>query len=191
MLLLTLRGTATCYYGDEIGMMNVDIPPEKLRDTAGYTPSDAKRFSRDPERTPMQWDAGPNAGFCPAGVDPWLPLAGDYERVNVAVQDQDPQSTLALFRSLTALRRETPALRVGSYRSLDAGVNAVFAYERQHIGTRLLVILSFSDAPQLLNLHSAAKQGEVLFSTELDREGMESLAEFRLRANEGVIVRVA
>lgn len=190
MLLLTLRGTATCYYGDEIGMVNVDIPLEKLRDTVGYNPSDAKQLSRDPWRTPMQWDAGPHAGFCPTGVEPWLPIAGDYERKNVTVQDQAPRSMLALFRRLTTLRRETPALHVGSYQSLDTGVAAVFAYERQHIGTRLLVMLNFSDAPQMLDLRASAKQGEVLLSTELDREGAENLAEFRLRANEGVIMQL-
>ena len=190
MLLLTLSGTCTCYYGDEIGMMNVDIPPDKLRDTAGFNLSDAKKFARDPWRTPMHWDASPNAGFCSADVEPWLPVAGDYQRMNVTLHNQDPQSMLALFRRLTALRRITPALHIGSYRSLDTGVNAVFVYERQHSGTRLLVALNFSDAPQMLDLSSGAGQGVVLLSTELDREGAESLAGFRLRANEGVIVQL-
>jgi alpha-glucosidase len=190
MLLLTLKGTAICYYGDEIGMMNVNIPPEKLRDTVGYNPSEAKQFSRDPWRTPMQWDADPNAGFCPTNVEPWLPIAEDYRRINVAVQDQDPRSMLALFRRLTALRREIPALYVGSYRSLDMGVSAVFAYERRHTNTRMLIILNFSDLSQILDLRPTGTSVKVLLSTELDREGVESLEEFHLRANEGVIVQI-
>jgi len=194
MLLLTLRGTPTCYYGDEIGMVDGDIPPEKMQDPAGLNQPDIKGLSRDPERTPMPWDAGPNAGFCPAGVDPWLPVAQDYRQVNVAVQAQDPRSMLTLFRRLTALRRETPALSVGSYRSVTVGRVArptVFAYERRYENTRLLILLNLGDGPQRLDLSSAAGRGEVLLSTELDRDGWESLARFHLRANEGVILRPA
>ncbi len=64
MLLLTLRGTPTCYYGDEIGMQDVPIPPEQLQDPQG---KDDPRHSRDPQRTPMQWNVSVNAGFCPLG----------------------------------------------------------------------------------------------------------------------------
>ncbi len=162
MLLLTLRGTPTCYYGDEIGMVNVDIPPDRLRDTAGYAPAkpEAIRFSRDAERTPMQWDATSGAGFCAAGVAPWLPI-GDNQKVNVAAQDKDPHSLLSLFRRLTTLCRETPALSVGSYRSLDVGAAPAVAYERWHAGVRLLIALNFSAEPRVLDLSSAADQGEV------------------------------
>ena len=118
MLLLTLRGTPTLYYGDELGMQDVPIPPERAQDPWG------KRvglgLGRDPARTPMQWDAGPSAGFCPADAEPWLPLAPDYRQVNVAAQHADPRSTLALTRRLLALRRASPALALGSYRPLGS-----------------------------------------------------------------------
>ncbi len=82
MLLLTLRGTPTCYYGDEVGMSDVDIAAEKRRDRAALNQPGVSGVCRDPERTPMQWDAGPNAGFCPAGSEPWLPPAPDWPQVN-------------------------------------------------------------------------------------------------------------
>jgi alpha-glucosidase len=189
MLLLTLRGTPTCYYGDEIGMVDAEIPPDRLRDTTGYDhPSDALRFSRDPQHTPMQWDASRNAGFSLGDAEPWLPVGADAAHVNVALQDRDPRSMLTLFRHLSALRREHSPLSVGSYRSLDPGNERVFAYERRAGSSRLIVALNFTGAPQAAELGSEG--GEVLLSTELDRAGPERLSPFRLRANEGVVVRI-
>jgi alpha-glucosidase len=92
-------------------------------------------FGRDPARTPMRWDGSPNAGFCPEGATPWLPVAGDRETVNVEAQERDPRSMLSLFRRLTGLRRELPALAVGSYAPLDVGGEDVFAYLREHGGS--------------------------------------------------------
>src|SRR5690606_1763307 len=80
MLLLTLRGTPTLYYGDEIGMEDVEIPPDQIQDPAELN-APGLGLGRDPERTPMQWDDSPNAGFCPPDVQPWLPVAPDYEQV--------------------------------------------------------------------------------------------------------------
>ena len=76
VLLLTLRGTAQLYQGDEIGMGDGPVPPERRRDQVG----------RDGCRTPMQWDGSANAGFCPPGAEPWLPVAPDHDRVNVEVE---------------------------------------------------------------------------------------------------------
>ena len=78
MLLLTLRRTPTCYYGDELGMTNVRI--RKPRDPFGLRVAGQ---GRDRARTPMQWDAGPNAGFCASGVAPLLPVGSNYRTVNV------------------------------------------------------------------------------------------------------------
>ena len=122
MLLLTLRGTPTCYYGDELGMANVHIPPEFLQDPQAVNqPEIADIVGRDPARTPMQWDASPNAGFAAAGVQTWLPLADDYRTRNVAVQSADPTSMLSYFRALTALRESSPALVVGDYKAVGYG----------------------------------------------------------------------
>jgi alpha-glucosidase len=94
MLLLTLRGTPTLYYGDELGMPDVAIPPERAQDPWAEA-------GRDPERTPMQWSDGPGAGFTDG--EPWLPF-GDPS-INVAAQREDPRSMLHLHRELIALRR--------------------------------------------------------------------------------------
>ncbi len=165
MLLLTLRGTPTAYYGDELGMVDVDIPLAKMQDPAGLNEPDVKTASRDPERTPMQWDGGPNAGFCPPDVEPWLPLAPDYETVNAQVEDGDPTSMLWLFRRLVSLRRTQNALTRGRYRSVPAGSGQVFAYERAFEGARLLVALNFSSEAQTVNLAAVAPRGSVLLST--------------------------
>src|SRR6185503_17285360 len=102
MLLLTLRGTPTMYNGDEIGMHDVDIPPELVQDPQELGVPGIG-LGRDPERTPMQWDASPNAGF--TSGTPWLPLAANYRTANVAAEHDDPASMLTLYRRLIALRR--------------------------------------------------------------------------------------
>ena len=193
MLLLTLRGTPTCYYGDELGMQDVEIPPEKIQDPPAVNqPEIAHIVGRDPERTPMQWDASPNAGFAAPDVkDLWLPLAANYMEVNVANQLRDPQSMLNFFRKLVAYRKGSSALLWGSYRSLnldspEAGLNC-FVYERQAGDQRLVVALNFSGQDQELSL-AGLGTGIIVLSTGLDREDEVDLASFTLRANEGCII---
>ncbi|MDQ5825497.1 MAG: alpha-amylase family glycosyl hydrolase [Chloroflexota bacterium] len=188
MLLLTLRGTPTCYYGDELGMTDVDIPPDKEQDPWGINVP-GQNLGRDPERTPMQWDASEYAGF--STVEPWLPVAPDYATVNVDVQQQDPCSILSMFQALTALRRETPALSLGTYRTVESGEPDVYAYLREHDGDRVLVLLNFGPRERPLDLSAIAPTGQVLLSTEMDRTGNANVDNFRLRANEGVVVRLA
>src|SRR5207248_3597071 len=125
MLLLTLRGTPVCYYGDEIGMHDVPIPPDMVHDPQeNLSPG----YGRDPERSPMQWDAGTNASF--SSVTPWLPVADDAGANNVAGQCHDPTSMLTLFRRLLSLRRALPPLTMGDQRTLDSGCDDVLAYLR-------------------------------------------------------------
>jgi alpha-glucosidase len=191
MLLLTLRGTPICYYGDELGMANTKIPPDRLRDRDAMTLADAVRLTRDPERTPMQWSAGANAGFSPAGVEPWLPVANERDRINVETQDRDPRSALNLFRRLTDLRRRTLALSVGSYHEIDiAPADSVLAFERRAAGARYVVALNLVARTNTIDLSAVKREGEVVVSTEMDRDGVEDLGQVRLRPNEGVVVRV-
>jgi alpha-glucosidase len=141
MLLLTLRGTPTIYQGEEIGMRDVPIPPDRVQD-----PWERRvpglGLGRDPVRTPMQWDAGPGAGFTTA-PEPWLPLSADHRAVNVSAQEADPGSMLALYRALLALRRAEPALSVGALDAV-AAEGDVLTYERRHpaTGRRLRVALN-------------------------------------------------
>ncbi len=116
LILATLPGTTVLYYGDEIGMADVAVPPELQRDRMTRTDPNG---SRDRARTPMQWDASAAGGFTPAGVPPWLPT-GDTAACNVADQARDPASTLSFCRSLIALRRVELGGRVASYELLPS-----------------------------------------------------------------------
>ena len=186
MLLLTLRGTPTCYYGDELGMQNGAVAPELMHDPQG---KDNPEHSRDPQRTPMQWDSSHNAGFCPPSVKPWLPVAADYQTSNVAVEQGDPRSFLTLVQTLLTLRRARPALTVGSQQSLDQPNPTCFVYQRQHADQRCLVALNFSAQDQVVTLPGQG-QGRVLLSTYLDREGVIPLSEVHLRGNEGLLIEI-
>ena len=181
MLLLTLRGTPTLYQGEEIGMTDVPIPPERVQDPWERNVP-GLGLGRDPERTPMQWDASAHAGFT-TGV-PWLPLAPDYRTVNVAAQAADPRSILALYRALIRLRRAEPALSVGGYRA-GSSDESVLSYERHHDGRRLLVALNMSGARQAL---SGIRSGRILVSTALDRQDEQVRDALDLRPDEGCVV---
>jgi alpha-glucosidase len=182
ILLLTLRGTPTMYYGDELGMHNVPIPPGRIQDPA--TKAGPGR-GRDPERTPMQWDAGPNAGFTTA--DPWLPLAADYVTVNVAAERADSASMLSLYRRLIALRRAESALAIGSFRGVPAKGD-VLAYVREFADRRFLIILNLGSSPASLTLPDAGLHGRVVIGTHPDREGSAIVGRVELRGDEGIVV---
>jgi alpha-glucosidase len=192
MLLLTLRGTPTTYYGEEIGMENVPIPLELVQDPPAVNqPELAHIVGRDPERTPMQWDASPNAGFTAPGVTPWLPVAGDYVERNVARQASDPTSMLSLYRTLSALRQAEPALSVGDYASVESGSEDVFAYLRSAPGAaRFLVVLNFSPRPQILNLSHVAQEATIAVSTDMVRKGLVGLSELALGPDEGLVLQL-
>jgi len=182
MLLLTLRGTPTIYQGEEIGMQDVPIPPGRVQDPWERNVP-GLGLGRDPVRTPMQWDRGPNAGFAPAGAEPWLPLASDHAVRNVAAQEADPRSMLSLHRALLALRRAEPALSVGSHAPVAGAAEDVLAYERRDgaTGRRLLVALNLGGEER--GLPHAASGSRVLLSTRLDGG-----AAPRLRPDEGVVL---
>jgi alpha-glucosidase len=189
LLLLTLRGTPTLYYGDEIGMHDVDIPAGQEQDPFGKRVP-GMGLGRDPERTPMQWDSSPNAGFANASVKPWLPVASDYHQINVTAQLDNPRSMLSLTHRLIALRRATPALHAGSYQSVGSVPDDCLVYLRQHGTQRRLVAINFSGQEQTLRLPDLGT-GRVILSTELDREEPAALSAFRLRGHEGCIIELA
>lgn len=184
VLLLTLRGTPTIYYGDELGLPDVPVPPERMHDPQGLRLG--PEFSRDPARTPMAWDASPHGGFTTG--TPWLPLHDDLATRNVAAQRDDPDSTLALYRRLLALRRERRALAVGDFTPIEAHGD-VIGYLREHGGERLLVALNLGNQTQTLDIQDYA--GTVLLGTHRDRENDRVASYLELRPNEAVAVDVA
>jgi alpha-glucosidase len=182
MLLLTLRGTPTCFYADELGLPNGEIPPDRVVD-----PQAAAGRTRDVSRTPMPWDDGPNAGFCPADVEPWLPVTVPPEG-SVARQDREPRSSLALTRALLALRRNSIALRLGTIELLGPAEPEVVAYMRRAGAEQVLVALNFGGRDLRLDASAAGNRGTLRCATGLDRDGPVDLFALTLRPYEGVVV---
>jgi alpha-glucosidase len=187
MLLLTLRGTPTMYYADELGMSDVAIPANRIQDPFEKNVP-GMGLGRDPCRTPMQWDESANAGF--SVVEPWLPVSDDYPVVNVRSEETDPQSILALYHHLLSLRRSHEALSVGSYEPV-ATTGHLLAYVRKTQSERFLVALNFGPDPHELSLDALSGAGRVLLSTHLDTDAGASIGSVGLRANEGVVVELA
>jgi alpha-glucosidase len=179
MMLLTLRGTPFLYQGEELGMRDGPVPPDRIVDVDG----------RDPERTPMHWDASPGAGFTTG--EPWLPIDPEHERVNAAAQRGDATSMLSLYRRLLQLRRGSPALRQGAYASLTSAPDGVFAYLRTTSDEQLLVALNMTSDPVRFAATPQGAGGQLELSTDPGRHiGQVPLAALDLGPDEGVIVRL-
>ena len=158
--LLSMRGTPYTYYGDELGMTNIDFQNiEQYQDIAainGYQKAlsegadmelhmQALNFlSRDNGRTPMQWDSTEHAGFSTA--TPWLPVNENYTEINVAAQESDPNSVLNHFRAMTALRNNNQVLVYGDYEILEPDHEQIYAYTRSLGEDQMLVLLNFSES---------------------------------------------
>jgi len=158
LMLLTLRGTPFFYYGEEIGMQTT--PPQhraEVRDPVGklYWPANK---GRDGERTPMQWSAGPNAGFTSA-AQPWLPIPPGARARNVDIESRDPSSILSFFEEAVRLRRASPALLDGDYRTLGDDPR-VLAYRRRVASQTMIVVLNMSSHAAAVRLDPSGWGGE-------------------------------
>jgi alpha-glucosidase len=185
MLLLTLRGTPTLYYGDEIGMQQVAISPEHMRDPFEKNVP-GLGLGRDGERTPMQWNAMPFAGF--SETEPWLPVADDAGTVNVADQRRDGCSLLNLYRDLIQLRRSHRALQFGTYRPIEASGDLLL-FARELPEERLVVALNLGTAR--FRLWSAGLGGRIIVSSRCDRQGETIRDAFELHEEEGLVIQLA
>jgi alpha-glucosidase len=186
MMLLTLRGTPTMYYGYEIGLGRIEIPPDDVQDPWEKN-EPGRGLGRDPQRTPMQWDASANAGFTQAR--PWLPVDAGFATRNVAELSRDPGSILNLYRTLIALRRRHPALHAGRYAAVTTDRD-VLAYEREHGADRLLILLNMAHRHHTFRRPAAAPGAVIIASTQLDRAGELVNSEVELRPDEGLVVRL-
>ena len=184
MLLLTLRGTPTIYYGDEIGLEQVPVPPDRVQDSWEKN-EPGLGLGRDPCRTPMPWDASPNGGFTTG--EPWLPLNGDWTTRNVASERADPASMFSLYRDLLALRRATPALSLGAYAEISAA-EGVLAYERRHGEERIAVALNLTAEPKTVALPGDAAWSP-LRSTLGTAPGQSRRGTLALGPDEGMVLR--
>jgi glycosidase len=180
-VLCSVRGQATIYQGQEIAVPNTYIPLKQGRDTLAkrfsWIPEPVnrrlgERINRDEVRTPMQWNPSPTGGFCPPGVEPWLPVNPLVGERNVETQRADPHSMLHLYRALLALRRERSALRGGRLDLVPGAGHEVLAYVRSDAQERILVAGNFSDAPGSVPLGGT---GSLLLGThpEVSAAGVE------------------
>jgi alpha-glucosidase len=182
MLLLTLRGTPTIYYGEELGMTNVPVAATEVQDPAEKN-EPGLGLGRDPERSPMPWDSSPAAGF--SKRKPWLHLGPEHDRVNVQNLSRQPDSILKLYRALIQLRRTNEALISGAIQEVAAD-GPVLRYERideaQHFG----VLLNLGQTPQTVDVI----KGRLVISTFMDRENESVAGKVFLRGSEGIIVKL-
>lgn len=188
-LMLTLRGTPFLYNGEEIGMSDWPVADvaqfqdnvsvwlyQSVMEESGAQPAEALKLAndrgRDKCRTPMQWANAANAGFCPAGVRPWLPVNPNYAQgVNVADQMNDPSSLFHFYRRLLHLRRQTPALIAGDYQPLHQTATDYLAFLRQTEGQTCLVVLNMSAQSCTLSFDLDADTVHPIFSSKA-RQGM-------------------
>ncbi|MDX1752678.1 MAG: alpha-amylase family glycosyl hydrolase [Salinimicrobium sediminis] len=185
MLLLTLRGTPTIYYGDELGMEDVDIPEDKIKDPQALNEPGVGR-SRDPERTPMQWDDSQNAGFSTGA--PWLPLSDDFKEVNVKKQWDQKGSMLKLHRDLLKLRAEEAALNIGEYIPVFTKKD-LLSYIREHKNLKFLVVLNLGTSEIIFEPELEWK-GSVLISTHPEMEGKELKNKTKIAPNMGLLIKL-
>ena len=187
MLLMTLRGTPTLYYGDEIGMLQAAIAPEDVRDPFERNVPGIG-VGRDGCRTPMQWDGSSFAGF--SAVQPWLPIAADFREKNVEIFRKDKASLYWLYRRLIQLRRNHPALAQGTYSSVTA-CGEVLLFVRGLPEDRVLIALNMGDKPVPVTFAKEDLPGWVLLSSFGDRDNQELTGHIDLRGNEGLIVKLS
>jgi alpha-glucosidase len=183
VLLLTLRGTPTLYNGDELGLENVPIPPERARDPFGIAQPGTDQ-GRDPVRTPMPWDRTAHCGFTTG--DPWLPLGHDHALRSVEVQQRDPSSMLTLTRALLDLRHREPALALGSWAPVTVEGD-VLAYARALGERRAVVVLNLEAIPKVVRFAEPC-DGRIELSTHHGRAGERIGPQIELGADEAVII---
>jgi alpha-glucosidase len=143
VMLLTLRGTPFLFQGEEMGLLDAVIPPDRVVDPGG----------RDGCRAPLPWDGTDHHGWiAPEGIEPWLPFPDESSTRNYASQRDDPDSMLHLYRRLIACRRRHPALSLGDFVLLDAP-DGVLAYRRTLDDEACAAIINFTDAAVAIDHH--------------------------------------
>ena len=184
VLLLTLRGTPTLYYGDELGMPDAQIGADQVRDPAEKNQPGIGQ-GRDPERSPMLWENVENAGFTVAGVATWLPMVWDWPKFTVETEDADWGTSLKLYRALLALRRARPELYAGEILEVVAA-SGVLSYVRRLGHGQVQVFLNMTDEERWME----CGPGRLLLSSALDREHPVVQGMLELRANEAVVIQM-
>lgn len=183
VMLLTLRGTPFLYYGDELGMEDVEVTVEGRKDPWGIR---LNFLSRDGARTPMRWNSSADGGFSlrESGEQPWLPIGPNVETVNVDYELADEESILNLYRRLLAFRKNSVALRRGSFLTHPSSTEELLVYRRESDDETVTVALNFGSTATEVKLRA----GKVVLST-VDPLRVDTFRKsLELRGGEGVIV---
>jgi alpha-glucosidase len=162
LLLLSLPGTLTIYYGEELGMQDVLVRPQEAQDPAERR-QPGIGMGRDPERTPMPWDDSPQCGFTTG--QPWLPIGEANRSVNVQSSSRQPDSMFALYQRLLRLRRAEPVLVSGQLSEMSAG-DDVLQFVRSDGKKRFRVVLNLAEEARRV----AVQRGVISACTNLRRE---------------------
>ena len=176
VLLLSLPGTPTTYYGEEIMMTNVVVPPNQTQDV--YQ-------GRDQERTPMQWTDGPNAGFTTGS--PWLPLATNYTTYNVLNESQSNSSMLSLYTQLAFLRQQFISFDY-SLDSIEGNVLSFHRYDKSSC-VDYLIVINFSNESTAVGVKSPPLHPQLLLSSMLDKSGPIDLSSLSVRGGEALVIK--
>ena len=216
LLLHMHRGTPYVYQGEELGMTNAHFTKlDQYRDLEALNAyrqrvEEAKVQSpesmmdalaligRDNARTPMQWDDSTFAGFTAedAPTEPWISVNPNHAEVNAARQVDDPESVLAFYQRLIALRHNNPVVAAGTWKPVDAGDEHVYAFTRELNGTTLLTMVNLSGDRVAVPAESAAlvasgvSEPQIVISTRGASHAVVSLANGELSAWEGVVVEL-
>lgn len=187
-LLLTLWGVPTLYYGDELGMPDGRILPHQQQDPFTVQYSDFG-LGRDPERTPMQWDNTPNAGFTLPTIEPWLPIKTTFLS-DVAAQEADPTSTLQFCKRLIQLRRQSSALHAGSIQFVDDDNSELLIYLREFHDERILILVNFGGSLHRVDISALAGHAAPLLSSRMDMPQINAADSISLRPYETLLLRL-
>ncbi len=182
LFMLTLRGTPFLYYGEEIGMRDIQLKRSEILDPAGrkYWPL---YKGRDGCRSPMQWSAELYAGFSTA--QPWMKVHTNYSSRNVETQQDDQNTLFNFYRKVIRMRREIPALTRGDWTPMPRLHSRVLAYQRTYNSQTLTVLLNFSALPIPIQ---ADIRGDVILSTHSRPMG-DIIAPISLSPYEGIVIR--
>lgn len=185
LLQLTLRGTPFIYYGEELGMKNVEVPAEKIRDPMAVNMK-SLNFGRDPERGPMQWNKKVFAGF--SDTEPWLPLEKDYTDKNVFSESRDPASFLNLYKKIIQTRKNSGALHSGIYVPVDFENPDIYGFIREFESQKVLILVNFSN--EIQNIKLPAGKWDIILSTYMDTLEKIETDNIDLRPSEGLILEI-
>jgi len=188
ILLLTLRGTPIMYYGDEIGMPQVEIPDDEVQDPQGLL-MPGKHLTRDAQRTPMQWNESRNAGF--TSGKPWLRLDEGYKSDNVEVEERRNDSLLSFYKRVIKLRQSEPSLMIGSYGRVYADDN-ILSYRRAAANhDSFLIVLNLSNELTEFNPGHTSVKGEIVIHTNIEQERDTVNTMFKMEPNSGCVIRLS